>query len=63
MKRSFSEFHNQKDAMKLKETLATLHKKMGNLPEVVDYSGDLEQYYVACDEYWTLKMDLQVYFG
>lgn len=60
MKRSFSEFHNQKDKAKHKESLEELAKEIANLPEVVDYSGDLEQYYIACDEYWKLKSHLQV---
>ena len=28
--------------------------------QVIDYSGDLEQYYDACDEYWCLKQELSV---
>jgi len=60
MKRSFSEFHSQKDQSKHKETLEKLIKKMGNMPEVIDYSGDLEQYYRMCEEYNNLRHKLQV---
>ncbi len=60
MKRSFSEFHNQKDKKKHQESLEDIVKKMAELPELVDYSGDLEQYYICCDEYFKLKSSLQV---
>ena len=60
MKRSFSEFHTQKDQNKHKEALETLLKEMSNMPEVIDYSGDLEKYYRACEEYTNLRHKLQV---
>ena len=60
MKRSFSEFRSQKDQGKHKEALELLVKKMGNMPEVIDYSGDLEQYYRLCEEYAYLRHKLQV---
>ncbi len=63
MKRSFSEFHNQKDVAQHKETLTQLVEKMAACPEVVDYYGDLEEYYHACDEYHQLKAKLQVTVG
>ena len=61
MKRSFSEFHNQKDKKKHQESLDELAKMMTELPDIVDYGGDLEQYYISCDEYFKLKSQLQVY--
>lgn len=60
MKRSFSEFHSQKDKVRHQGELETVVRQMAELPEVVDYSGDLEQYYIACDEYFKLKSHLQV---
>ena len=54
-------FHNQKDKKKHQESLDELAKMMTELPDIVDYSGDLEQYYISCDEYFKLKSQLQVY--
>ena len=63
MKRSFSEFHQQRDAGKRREAMETLAQRLGEAQEVVDYSGDLEDYYRACDEYYKLKQYLQVLTG
>ena len=47
----------------IQESLEELSRRMSSLPEIVDYSGDLEQYYIACDEYWKLKTQLQVLYS
>ena len=60
IKRSFSEFHNQKDVGKHTDELQGLVKEIGDMTEVVDYSGDLEDYYRACEEYHTLNDRLKV---
>lgn len=60
MKRSFSEFHNQRDITKRQQMLETVTQKIKEAPDIVDYSGDLEDYYVACDSYSKLKLELQV---
>ena len=63
MKRSFSEFHNQKDHSKHRDTLEGLVGQIADMPEVIDYSGDLEAYYRACQQHTTLKQKLQVSFN
>ena len=60
MKRSFFEFDNQKNSARFKQDLVLLQEEISELPEIVDYSGDLEQYYLSCDEYHDLKSELQV---
>ena len=60
MKRSFSEFHNQQKAGDQEQVLKNLLKEAAMLPEVQDYSGDLQAYYEMCEQYWILKQDLQV---
>ena len=62
MKRSFSEFHSQKDVAKHKTDLEELHKKLLDLEEIECYlcSVDLEQYWEACRDYTCLRKQLQV---
>ena len=60
MKRSFSEFHNQQKINDQEAALKSLMHEAALLPEVQDYSGDLQRYYETCDEYWDLKRELQV---
>ena len=62
MKRSFSEFHSQKDVAKHKSDLEELHKKLLNLENIECFlcSVDLEQYWEACRDYSCLKNQLQV---
>ena len=59
MKRSFSEFHNQKDMSKHQEKLKQLSTEVQDLPQVYDFSGEIHKYYEACDEYWMLRTKLQ----
>jgi antiviral helicase SKI2 len=59
MKRSFSEFHSQRDAGKRKEALEVLTDQVNNMQEVVDFTGDLHTYYVACNEYFKLREYIQ----
>ena len=56
----WSEFHNQKDVNKQQETLKELSKKISEAPEITDYTGDLEEYYTACEEYWELNTRVHV---
>ena len=60
MRKSFSEFHNQKHSSEHEERLKRLMEEMKNMADVFDYSGDLYAYYDACDEYHKLKSLIQV---
>ena len=62
IKRSFSEFHSQKDVAKHKTDLEELHKKLLDLDEIECYlcSVDLDQYWEACRDYTCLRKQLQV---
>ena len=63
MKRSFSEFHTQKDTEQRKDNLKILKTKMADIKESDCYmcAVDLEKYYLTCQEYWELANRLQVY--
>jgi len=55
IKRSFGEFHTQKDASLHAEKLKLLESSLANLPAISDPSGDLQQYYDGCTEYFELR--------
>ncbi|XP_059165640.1 superkiller complex protein 2-like [Physella acuta] len=61
IKRSFSEFHRQKDTSKHKESLEQLKKKIATIHNIECYlcSLDLEKYYEDCKEYYRLQKYLQ----
>lgn len=61
MKRSFSEFHSQKDVARRKEDLENLHKKLSTLEDIECFmcSVDLEQYWNACRDYHDMQKHLQ----
>ncbi|KAL4219308.1 hypothetical protein ACF0H5_021887 [Mactra antiquata] len=61
MKRSFSEFHSQKDVARKKEDLEELHKKVLSLEDIVCFMCcvDLEPYWEACRDYHELRGHLQ----
>ncbi|XP_045196087.2 SKI2 subunit of superkiller complex protein-like [Mercenaria mercenaria] len=61
MKRSFSEFHSQKDVARRKEDLQVLHKKLSTLEDIECFmcSVDLEPYWEACRDYHDLQKHLQ----
>jgi len=54
IKRSFGEFHTQKDASAYAEKLKVLESSLANLPVVNDPSGDLQEYFDGCTEYFKL---------
>jgi len=58
IKRSFGEFHTQKDAYSDAEKLKALESRLGNLPVVSDPSGDLQEYYDGCTEYFELRRSI-----
>ena len=62
IKRSFSEFHSQKDKAKHKEAMDNLHKEIATVKDIECYmcSIDLETYYQECKDYQELKKKLQV---
>ncbi|KAK6195918.1 hypothetical protein SNE40_001245 [Patella caerulea] len=62
MKRSFSEFHAQKDVSQHKEALATLNKSIAVIKDIECFTCcvDLEKYFEACSQYLRLKRDLQL---
>ncbi|ESO92823.1 hypothetical protein LOTGIDRAFT_232926 [Lottia gigantea] len=62
MKRSFSEFHSQKDTNKHKEALELLNKDIALIKDIECFmcSVDLEKYYEACSNYLQLKRELQL---
>ncbi|KAH9503389.1 Helicase SKI2W [Bulinus truncatus] len=61
IKRSFSEFHHQKNTSKHKESLEKLKGKMSTVKDIECYlcSLDLEKYYATCREYHKLQKQLQ----
>ena len=60
MKHSFSEYNTQKDVKLHQVELKEVMEKLATVPEVLDYSGDLEAYYDACEEYYGLRLDVHV---
>ena len=61
IKRSFGEFHSQKDATRNAERLKELEERLEKQPIVFsDYSGDLQSYYESCNEYFLLRRSVQV---
>lgn len=62
MKRSFSEFHHQKDVSKHKVTIDQLHKQIAQIRPIECYlcSVDLEKYHESCRDYQCLRRKLQV---
>jgi len=58
MKRSFGEFHTQKDASSNAEKLKVLESRLGNLSLINDPSGDLHEYYDCCAEYFKLRSSI-----
>ncbi|XP_041370282.1 LOW QUALITY PROTEIN: helicase SKI2W-like [Gigantopelta aegis] len=61
MKRSFSEFHTQKDVQKHRDALTQITKEVSELRDIECYmcSVDLHNYYDSCKEYHELKQHLQ----
>eukprot|EP00105_Crassostrea_gigas_P020047 XP_011438724.1 PREDICTED: helicase SKI2W isoform X1 [Crassostrea gigas] len=61
MKRSFSEFHHQKDVSKHKVTIDQLHKQIVQIRPIECYlcSVDLEKYHESCRDYQCLRRKLQ----
>lgn len=61
IRRSFSEFHTQKDVGSHKQALKTLHGQMQAVKDIECYlcSIDLEKYYQACKEFSDLRIHLQ----
>ncbi|XP_033732664.1 helicase SKI2W-like [Pecten maximus] len=61
IKRSFSEFHSQKDTVKHKNALEELHSKVADITNIECFlcSVDLEKYYESCKEYHESKKQLQ----
>jgi len=55
IKRSFGEFHTQKDATAYADKLKVLESRLGNLTFVSDPSCTLQEYYDGCDEYFKLR--------
>ena len=60
MKRSFCEFHSQRDITKIHKRLEKVQEEIAGLPKVADTRGDLQAYYMACEEYFQLKQKLRV---
>ena len=62
IKRSFSEFHQQKDVAKHKTQLDELHKKIAEIRNIECFlcCVDLERYHETCRDYLSLKRHLQV---
>ncbi|KAK2177245.1 hypothetical protein NP493_610g00000 [Ridgeia piscesae] len=60
MKLSFSEYNTQKDVQRHQVELKGVTEKLAALPMVLDYSGDLEAYYDACEEYYGLRAEVHV---
>jgi len=63
IKRSFGEFHTQKDAYTYAEKLKVLESCLDNLPVINDPSGDLQQYYDGCAEYYKLRSTINSIFS
>ncbi|XP_071154128.1 superkiller complex protein 2-like [Mytilus edulis] len=61
IKRSFSEFHSQKDKVKHKEDMDKLYKEIAKVKDIECYmcSIDLEMYYQTCKDYHQLKKKIQ----
>ncbi|XP_048756340.2 SKI2 subunit of superkiller complex protein-like isoform X2 [Ostrea edulis] len=61
IKRSFSEFHQQKDMSKHKVSIDQLHRQISQIRPIECYlcSVDLEKYYETCRDYQCLKKTLQ----
>ncbi|KAL3871690.1 hypothetical protein ACJMK2_039674 [Sinanodonta woodiana] len=61
IKRSFSEYHNQKDISKHKQALDELQIKLKDMQNIECYmcAIDLEAYWEACRDYKSLKEHLQ----
>ncbi|XP_060071895.1 superkiller complex protein 2-like [Ylistrum balloti] len=61
IKRSFSEFHSQKDTVKHKKALEELHSEVAKITNIECFlcSVDLEKYYESCKEYHASKKQLQ----
>ncbi|XP_074653939.1 superkiller complex protein 2-like isoform X2 [Tubulanus polymorphus] len=61
MKRSFSEFHSQKEKEAHAQQFNSLKEKIGSLEPVECFmcSDDLENYYKTCEEYWKQREFLQ----
>jgi antiviral helicase SKI2 len=55
IKRSFSEFGSQKDAPRYVQRLKQLEQDISSLPTTVDCTGDMQQFYESCDEYFRLQ--------
>lgn len=62
MKRSFSEFHSQKNAAGLEQNLEAIERELKTLPDTSYFSTELHEYYTGCCEYWNLKQVIQVRF-
>ena len=62
MKRSFAEFHTQKDAVERKREMEELEKKLQNIKELdcMFCSEDLKTYFKACRELSELTREVQV---
>lgn len=62
IKRSFGEFHTQKDTVRHTQRLKEIETKLHDLPIIADFSGDLQTYYESCDEYFQLRGIIQVVY-
>ena len=62
MKRSFAEFHMQKDAQERKREMEELEKKLQNIKELdcTFCSQDLKPYFKTCRELFKLTRAVQV---
>ena len=62
MKRSFAEFHMQKDALQRKREVEELERKLQNIKELdcAFCSEDLKGYFKACRELSELTKEVQV---
>ncbi|KAL8606412.1 hypothetical protein ACOMHN_060317 [Nucella lapillus] len=61
MRRSFSEFHAQRDLGNHRQAMEDLKGRMSQVKDIECYlcSVDLEKYYLACKDYQELKQKLQ----
>lgn len=61
MRRSFSEFHAQRDSTQHREALESLKTRMQQVRDIECFmcSVDLEKYYQACRDYQELRKELQ----
>ena len=60
MKRSFSEFHSQKNVVNLEKDLERIENELKSLPENGFFSLEMQHYYSECSEYWLVKKTFQV---